>query len=168
MRQKDKFVPLPDSDTGGGLLEGNAGAVPSIFEDLEPAEEVKGRITVYCIAESIDRKTLELSIKAAYPTPVLHSYPDVIHLNLPVEDSKMGGDVFFFDVRMHLLPECTPCLQFWARMHADGGITTLSPGVSSPTQHMAAASLLCTPAACYPIEPSSVMIPFCSWLLQKF
>jgi hypothetical protein len=113
VRQKDKFVPLPDSDTGGGLLEGNAGAVPSIFEDLEPAEEVKGRITVYCIAESIDRKTLELSIKAAYPTPVLHSYPDVIHLNLPVEDSKMGGDVFFFDVSTLVLPGLMPGLHAW-------------------------------------------------------
>jgi hypothetical protein len=96
---------LPDSDTSAGLLEGHAGAVPSIFEDLEPAEEVKGRITVYCISESLDRKTLEPAIKAAYPNPVLHSYPDVIHLKHPVEDSKLGGDVFFFDVS---IPWCLP------------------------------------------------------------
>jgi hypothetical protein len=33
-----------------------------------------------------------------YTVPTLHSYPDVLHLHLPGEDVKLGGDVFFFDV----------------------------------------------------------------------
>lgn len=84
-RSRDRFISLPDELQGeqgpplgpGGLpLE----APPTIFEDLiEEGAGMRGRITVYCVAESIDRKALELRLRERGGSALLHQYPDVLY-----------------------------------------------------------------------------------------
>jgi uncharacterized Rmd1/YagE family protein len=40
---------------------------------------MRGRITVYCVAESIDRKALELRLRERGGSFLLHQYPDVLY-----------------------------------------------------------------------------------------
>lgn len=40
---------------------------------------MRGRITVYCVAESIDRKALELRLRERGGPALLHQYPDVLY-----------------------------------------------------------------------------------------
>jgi uncharacterized Rmd1/YagE family protein len=99
LRQKDKFVPLlidgdepstdeqaaaswpPALDPAGLVLE--TAPAHTIFEDLPSLvvnDSTRGRITLYCTAESYDRKRLEASLKSSFhPTSVM-SYPDVFYL----------------------------------------------------------------------------------------
>ena len=55
--------------------------MPTIFEDLvQPdGEGMRGRITTYCVAESIDRKALELHLRERNTTAPQHSFPDVLY-----------------------------------------------------------------------------------------
>jgi uncharacterized Rmd1/YagE family protein len=105
-RSRDRFVSLPDEFQGeqqqGQLPE----ATPTIFEDLPEEAGTRGRITVYCVAESIDRKELELRLRERGGAALLHQYPDVLYGMY--ESSKDGsivrGEVFYFDYG---------CLAFW-------------------------------------------------------
>eukprot|EP00877_Chromochloris_zofingiensis_P008596 jgi/Chrzof1/3990/Cz13g16090.t1 len=99
MRQKDKLVLLPEDTPQRKIVYGDDSDLgPSIFEDLEQeTEESRGRITVYCIAERLERKALDALLKARYPSCCKHHYPDVIHLELPSSNTTWPGDVFFFD-----------------------------------------------------------------------
>ena len=64
-------------------------APPTIFEDLiEEGAGMRGRITVYCVAESIDRKALELRLRERGGSFLLHQYPDVLYGLY--ESSKVG------------------------------------------------------------------------------
>jgi uncharacterized Rmd1/YagE family protein len=57
-------------------------ASTTIFEDLPGLEEgagMRGRITVYCIAEALDRKALELRLRGRGGAALLHQYPDVLY-----------------------------------------------------------------------------------------
>lgn len=73
---------------------------PTIFEDLPlPIDESKrGRITLYCIAEELDRKKLDELLRATFPASAIKSYPDVFYLEyIKGTLDQPGGDVFFFD-----------------------------------------------------------------------
>ena len=106
-RSRDRFISLPDElvgdfgsagsggafspgPDGGGMLSaattGVGGslppdAVPTIFEDLieEDGSGTRGRITVYCLAEAIDRKALELRLRERGGSFLLSHYPDVLY-----------------------------------------------------------------------------------------
>lgn len=73
---------------------------PMIFEDLPPPSDVskRGRITLYCTAESFDRKLLEQMLRSTLPASAIKSYPDVFYVEyFTSNDDTPGGDVFFFD-----------------------------------------------------------------------
>lgn len=118
-RQKDKFVALPEQE-GPDEEETKTVSVedvppqeilteigPSLFQDLPspvlippgtPLGGTKGRISVYCAAESFDRKALDSVLKQHYSESAVTSYPDVFHLELSKSCSDAcDGDVFFFD-----------------------------------------------------------------------
>ena len=40
---------------------------------------LRGRITIYCVAESLDRKALELRLRERGGTALLHTFPDVLY-----------------------------------------------------------------------------------------
>lgn len=66
---------------------------PAIFEDLPPQMGVppppssldsskRGRATLYCIAESFDRKKLEHLLRLTYQPSQILSYPDVFYVSV--------------------------------------------------------------------------------------
>lgn len=68
-----------------------------MFLDLtEVLPDSRGRVTVYCIAESLDRDTLESLAARLMPDAVLTSHSEVLHLALPVPDGSEPSDCFFF------------------------------------------------------------------------
>eukprot|EP00879_Flechtneria_rotunda_P030231 GHRR01032837.1.p1 GENE.GHRR01032837.1~~GHRR01032837.1.p1 ORF type:complete len:194 (-),score=39.18 GHRR01032837.1:115-696(-) len=76
----------------------NIPAGHTIFEDLEEdGPSQKGRITAMTVAEGLDRKKIELLLKAKYPKLETHTYQDVVHAT-PKLDDPNSGDIFFFDV----------------------------------------------------------------------
>ncbi|KAL4430906.1 hypothetical protein ABPG75_006162 [Micractinium tetrahymenae] len=98
-RSRDRFISLPDEMQGEQQL-GPPEVSPTIFEDLlEDGAGMRGRITVYCVAESVDRKALELRLRERGGSFLLHQYPDVLYGLY--ESSKDGeycrGEVFYFD-----------------------------------------------------------------------
>jgi uncharacterized Rmd1/YagE family protein len=77
-------------------------ASTTIFEDLPGLEEgagMRGRITVYCIAEALDRKALELRLRGRGGAALLHQYPDVLYgLYESTKDGEAcRGECFYFD-----------------------------------------------------------------------
>lgn len=121
LRQKDKIVLLPRSASekheaeaaaagswgidgqrqlsaeGTDFLEQQQPA-SSLFLDLtEVLPDSRGRVTVYCIAESLDRSTLETLAAGQMPDAVLTSHSEVLHLSLPVSQGSEPADCFFFD-----------------------------------------------------------------------
>eukprot|EP00879_Flechtneria_rotunda_P003970 GHRR01004210.1.p1 GENE.GHRR01004210.1~~GHRR01004210.1.p1 ORF type:complete len:437 (+),score=141.40 GHRR01004210.1:141-1451(+) len=83
----------------GGGVDADAAAKKghTIFEDLEEdGPSQKGRITAMTVAEGLDRKKIELLLKAKYPKLETHTYQDVVHAT-PKLDDPNSGDIFFFD-----------------------------------------------------------------------
>lgn len=91
-RQRDKFVPLPDEEGSGEernqyaslppISFGNlptpaifedlpfgAPLIPSVLQQIVAADETskRGRITLYCVSESFDRKKLDELLKLTFP-----------------------------------------------------------------------------------------------------
>ncbi|KFM27910.1 Sporulation protein RMD1 [Auxenochlorella protothecoides] len=60
---------------------------------------MRGRITIYCIAESLDRKSLELRLRERGGVALLHTFPDVLYGQYEdyEGDELVTGDVFYFD-----------------------------------------------------------------------
>ena len=52
------------------------------------------QITLYCIAESFDRKKLEELLKMTYSSGSVHSYPDVFYVDFvkSVDDEPGSGE----------------------------------------------------------------------------
>jgi hypothetical protein len=125
LRQKDKLVLLPrsasekhEADAAAGQwgdaqrqLSGGEGEfagqqeqqpATSLFVDLsEVLPDSRGRVTVYCIAESLDRDILESLVARNMRDAVLTSHAEVLHLSLPVPYSSDSApsspaDCFFF------------------------------------------------------------------------
>ena len=107
-RVRDRFVSLPDEFRGplqgpDGAAEVEAAAVPTIFEDLimrGGEAGLRGKITTYCVSESIDRKVLEAGLREQSTTVALHSFEDVIYARYESHKPNIDpvwGDIFYFD-----------------------------------------------------------------------
>jgi uncharacterized Rmd1/YagE family protein len=114
-RARDRFISLPDElhPAPPVLAEEAAAGVPTIFEDLVQGDVAgaRGRITTYCVAESIDRKALELRLRERDATLPLHSFPDVIYGRYETVRSSgevACGDVFYFDYGVIVLWNLAP------------------------------------------------------------
>ncbi|KAG2497298.1 hypothetical protein HYH03_004881 [Edaphochlamys debaryana] len=97
IRQRDKFVPLP--------LESSRAASPGRPEEQEgsgrPFGEIGGleppgllgraRLTVYCVAEALDREKLVSLLRIKHPGWETHAYEDVVHARLPAPYVQGGG-----------------------------------------------------------------------------
>jgi uncharacterized Rmd1/YagE family protein len=123
-RMKDRFVSLPDAEgdgkkasyygrlsdeyqrEDGGMLQQQ---VPSIFQDVEQgvspfaSGDARGRITSYCVAETIDRKLLTESLMKTKVANI-QSFPEVLYARHESYSKNRNGpgrvvysDVFYFD-----------------------------------------------------------------------
>ncbi|KAF6262180.1 hypothetical protein COO60DRAFT_1699457 [Scenedesmus sp. NREL 46B-D3] len=72
---------------------------PGMFQDLDPSRaRQRGRITLYCPADSFDRRKLDEVLRASLPASAIKSYPDVFYVEyFAASDDAPGGDLFFFD-----------------------------------------------------------------------
>ena len=57
----------------------------------------RGRITMYCVAESLDRKMLDKKLKERGPRFLLHSYSESLYGQYGSLGEEPVGDVFYFD-----------------------------------------------------------------------
>ncbi|KAK9814251.1 hypothetical protein WJX72_002986 [[Myrmecia] bisecta] len=106
-RSKDKFVSLPEEIQDPSTTS-TLDLPRTVFEDI-PDQQLegpgtRGRITIYCIAESVDRKLLEQKLRERGPRFLLHSYPDVLYGQYARHGQDTVGDVFYFDYG---------CIAFW-------------------------------------------------------
>eukprot|EP00878_Enallax_costatus_P019516 GHUV01020590.1.p1 GENE.GHUV01020590.1~~GHUV01020590.1.p1 ORF type:complete len:327 (+),score=56.52 GHUV01020590.1:1601-2581(+) len=74
---------------------------PGLFQDFDShrtAARQRGRITLFCPADSFDRKKLDEVLRANFPSSAIKSYPDVFYVEyFAATDEAPGGDLFFFD-----------------------------------------------------------------------
>ncbi|BDA47956.1 Required for meiotic nuclear division protein 1 homolog [Coccomyxa sp. Obi] len=108
-RSKEKFVSLPEELEELELPPPQLEVPPSLFEDLNINDRIstapKQRISVYCIAESLDRKMLEKKLEARGPRWLVSKYPDVLYGQYSsLESGQPTGDIFYFDYG---------CVSFW-------------------------------------------------------
>ena len=64
----------------------------------------RGRIEIYCVAESIDREALIAALQKRGSRFLLHRYPDVLYGQYSSATEEPKGDVFYFD---------DGCITFW-------------------------------------------------------
>jgi hypothetical protein len=103
-RVKDRFVSLPDESSyqprlSDEFIRPEDGEVPSIFQDFDAAQGSRGRITSYCVAETIDRKLLMELLKRDSVLSI-EIFPEVVYARCerPNNDGvRTRSDVFFFD-----------------------------------------------------------------------
>jgi uncharacterized Rmd1/YagE family protein len=113
-RVKDRFVSLPDAD----LDKDHDGAFyhrlsdefrreedyisQAVFQDIEQGNfgDVRGRITSYCVAETIDRALLTESLRKNSVTGI-QIFPEVVyarHKSISLRSGReIYNDVFYFD-----------------------------------------------------------------------
>ncbi|GLI71318.1 hypothetical protein VaNZ11_016477 [Volvox africanus] len=92
IRQRDKFVPLPlDSSRGGSPGRADEETTFNEIASIGRGTSGRARITVYCIAESLDREKLESLIRIKHPAWETHTYQDVVHARLPGPLTASGG-----------------------------------------------------------------------------
>eukprot|EP00890_Picochlorum_soloecismus_P004186 jgi/Picsp_1/4769/NSC_02137-R1_protein len=117
-RAKQRFVSLPEtnkSDEAGGMQqqhvdgqmnqeEGAEQQRLSIFDDLEDVydKDLRGRITSYCVAESIERKILQEELKSRQDVVAQENYSEVLYVKHayqrdPGSQNLSFADVFYFD-----------------------------------------------------------------------
>jgi len=109
MRQKDRFVSLPDQDptfiaeeepedlfsTEDEAVEGLPGGRGTLDE---PGAKHRGRITVYCVADSFNRGDVEDVLKSKMPQATYTMYPEAVYLCTDMSANPPApGDVFIFD-----------------------------------------------------------------------
>lgn len=122
-RQKDKWIALPEdaqeeaaAATGFqptaadiaepldlyGMQHDDYTALtitPGLFQDRDARGlHQRGRITLYCVADSFDRKKLDELLRGSFPASAIKSYPDVFYVEyFAATEEAPGGDLFFFD-----------------------------------------------------------------------
>ena len=79
-------------------------ALQDLYTDHPVDPGTRGRITVYCVAESLDRKMLDKKLKERGPRFLLHSYAEVLYGQYGNLGEESSGDVFYFDYG---------CVAFW-------------------------------------------------------
>lgn len=114
-RQRSKLVYLPESQSKDDLsCAGEAPASPSCADtEAHPPhphatervfahsssvdglpDENRGRVTVFCLAERIDRNSLLSQLLQLYSRDHINTYPEAIHLHRAY---KSSCDIFFFE-----------------------------------------------------------------------
>lgn len=83
------------------------------------AQPARGRIAIYCVAESLDRDGLIGALQKRSQRFLLHRYPDVLYGQYSSAHEEPRGDVFYFDYG---------CVAFW-------GLTVKQVSVSCPAVH---------------------------------
>ena len=90
------------------VLRNNTTPCAAVLQDIHTDQPVdpgtRGRITVYCVAESLDRKMLDKKLKERGPRFLLHSYAEVLYGQYGSLGEESSGDVFYFDYG---------CVAFW-------------------------------------------------------
>uniref|UniRef100_A0A383V7N6 DUF155 domain-containing protein n=1 Tax=Tetradesmus obliquus TaxID=3088 RepID=A0A383V7N6_TETOB len=83
---------------GDAVLDMSSMGQPAhLFEDLaQQVEDTRGRITVYCIAESLSREAMEPLLAQCYPQATMTKYSEVLHVALPAPVGE-PCDAFFFE-----------------------------------------------------------------------
>ncbi|KAF6251755.1 hypothetical protein COO60DRAFT_1557589 [Scenedesmus sp. NREL 46B-D3] len=83
---------------GDAVLDMSSMGQPAhLFEDLaQQAPDMRGRITIYCIAESLSRDALEGLVGQCYPQASTTKYSEVLHVALPAPVGE-PCDAFFFE-----------------------------------------------------------------------
>ena len=71
---------------------------------LPGVQPSRGRIAIYCIAESIDREGLINTLQKRGSRFLLHRYPDVLYGQYSSVTEEPRGDIFYFDYG---------CIAFW-------------------------------------------------------
>lgn len=83
-------------------------SVSDLVQDLDTpthgAQARRGRIAIYCIAESIDREGLINALQKRGSRFLLHRYPDVLYGQYSSATEEASGDIFYFDYG---------CIAFW-------------------------------------------------------
>ena len=87
--------------------------------EAEPPS-ARGRITIYCLAESLDRKLLQRKLEERGPRFLMHKYPDVLYGQYSAPGAEhAAGDIFYFDYG---------CITFWGlsqkQARAPGALTS--------------------------------------------
>lgn len=98
-RVRDKFVPLPvdvDDVPQAERPEPSLGPARE-GEQPEVGPGTRGRITVYCVSDSLDREMLDKRLKQRGPQFLLHSYPDALYGQYSELEHGVVGDVLYFD-----------------------------------------------------------------------
>ncbi|KAK9796644.1 hypothetical protein WJX73_007435 [Symbiochloris irregularis] len=105
-RSKEKFVSLPEVDEDIDSQLSIPEAPAALFEDLESPHgtSTRGRIAIYCIAESIDRDGLITALTKKGSRFLLHRYPDVLYGQYSSHAEEPRGDIYYFDYG---------CVAFW-------------------------------------------------------
>ncbi|KAK9822191.1 hypothetical protein WJX81_000989 [Elliptochloris bilobata] len=111
MRSKEKFISLPEelaepAEQLERALSASVDVPQTLFEDIEAEPpSARGRITIYCLAESLDRKLLQRKLEERGSRFLLHKYPDVLYGQYSTPGAEhSSGDIFYFDYG---------CITFW-------------------------------------------------------
>jgi len=69
------------------------------LQDAQPevGPGTRGRITVYCVSDSLDREMLDKRLQQRGPQFLLHSYPDALYGKYSELEHGIVGDVLYFD-----------------------------------------------------------------------
>ena len=62
-----------------GRCEGTPRQRNTLTQDLPVVNGSRGRITIYCVAETLNRDLLTKKLRERGPQFLLHSYPDVLY-----------------------------------------------------------------------------------------
>ncbi|DBA97218.1 TPA: hypothetical protein ACH3X1_014968 [Trebouxia sp. C0004] len=98
-RGRDKFVPLPVDVEDVPQAERPPPSFDPAQEDAQPevGPGTRGRITVYCVSDSLDREMLDRRLQQRGPQFLLHSYPDALYGKYSELEHGIVGDVLYFD-----------------------------------------------------------------------
>ena len=79
-------------------------SVQDLDSPIPGSQPSRGRIAIYCVAESLDREGLITALQKRGSRFLLHRYPDVLYGQYSSAAEQPQGDVFYFDYG---------CVAFW-------------------------------------------------------
>lgn len=106
-RHKEKLVELPQ-DLTGTSDDATTDVQPTnptdVQAQMQSENQSRGRITIYCTAETLNRDMLSKKLRARGHPFQLHAYPDVLVGRYCDLGGPPIGDIFYFDYG---------CVAFW-------------------------------------------------------
>jgi len=107
-RSKEKVVELPSELDEGApddvALDVRSPDATDVQGEASLQGQSRGRITIYCTAETLNRDLLSRKLRARGPNFLLHGYPDVLYGRYSELGGMPLGDIFYFDYG---------CVAFW-------------------------------------------------------